>query len=425
MTTATRRRSSAGSVPRPKAAEKVTPDDVLAIANDVAQNVLIERANEMRTLVLGALAGVNVGQEGPPGTAKSLGLRAFSRRISGARYFEKPGHPNMPADALIGGYDMPRFAKTGEFVRAYEHGVGWAHVGFIDEVFRLNGPATDSLLPIANTEERVFEANGGMKKSPLLFLVFAWNFKPGLEDPQFSAIIDRVTLMQRIEPVKADESFKEMFERHHERRVREIEGREEMVTISLVQFQRAQVEVAHIRPTAEFKEQAAVLRRKTREEGLYVSDRRWMELGRVCRASAWLAGRDHLIAEDLGVLEPGIWRDVDQIALARKLVLPYQGRYEREAQQKRQEAEKAFDLLEQVRGPVEATPPSEQLDRDLLTSAVNASRQVDSVRERVLAVIGEAENEQRDASGLRDLQAELDNARKWFYDNKLPTSYKP
>lgn len=403
-----------------KGKRPVTPQDVLRVANDVATNVLIERASELRVIVLGSLAGVNIHQLGPPGSGKSLGLRAFAERVTGARYFEKAVHAQMPADAIVGGYDMPNFAKTGEFVRNIEHYAPNAHIVNLDEITRANGPTLDAILPMWNSEERRAEANGGMFTTPIMFAVSASNYMPDPDDAHLGALVDRFTLMQLIDYVKADDSFKEMFRRHHARRLAEVDGTLKPETIKLEQLQVAQNEVLHVRQTPEFLDDFAKLRREAKSEGLAVSDRRWMELGRVCRASAWLADRDYLIQEDLAVIEPGLWREAEDIPIAHKLVLPYHGRFEREATQKRQEAAPAIASVEEIRPLVEGTPPNEELPQDTVSKAIGAARKIAAVKGRVDKVLAEAERDKRDPAGLRDLSNELLAIQHWFKDNGLP-----
>jgi len=407
----------------------VVPADIERVADDVSTNVLIERRAEMRTIVLGSLAGANIHQLGPPGTGKSLGLRQFCSRITGGlfvdgevregRYFEKTVHAQMPADALIGGYDMPRFAQTGEFARNVEHYLPNANFAFIDEITRANGPTLDALLPTLNTEERLAEANGGMFVTPLMFVVTASNYMPDPDDPHLGALVDRFTLMQFVDYVRADDSFKDMLERHHARRIGEKDNSLTPETMTLEQFRLAQDQVNRVRPTPEWKTAYANLRRDARGEGLRVSDRRYMELGRVCRASAWLAGRDFLIAEDLAAVESGLWRDTDQIPLAHKLVLPFHGRFEREAADKTQEAAEPLARLEAVRPQVEGTPPNVDIDNELLREVLQVSRRIETVKDRVDGVLAEAAKEQRDASGLRDLSNELAAAQEWMRSQKL------
>jgi len=416
MAQATRSRSRGA-----KAKPSVTPEDILSIADDVSQNILIERKHEMRVFINGILAGSNIHLLGPPGTGKSLGLREMCRRIVGGRYFEKAVHPQMPADAIIGGYDMAKFAKTGEFERNVEHYAPNAHFLFLDEVTRANGPTLDALLPIMNTTERRAEANGGMFDTPIEFVATASNFMPDPDDPHLGALVDRFTLMLDVEYVKADDSFREMLRRAHTRTVEAMSGGSKATTITLEQFQEARALVKQVKPSADFLDKYAELRRQAKQEGLNISDRRWVELMGVAKAPAWLAGRDEIIAEDIAVLEPGLWRDKDHKPLAHKLVLPFHGRFEREAETKRQEASKPLATFEQIRPVVEGTPPNEELDADVMRQVVGMTREVTAVKARIDAVYEEAKQQQKDASALRDLSTELRAVQEWCAANGLPS----
>jgi hypothetical protein len=83
-----------------------------------------------------------------------------------------------------------------------------------------------------------------------------------------------------------------------------------------------------VQHTTEYLDAMWELREGAEREGLPVSDRRWVELDQFAHANAWLAGRDHLIAEDVAVMEFGMAREKSHMPIAHKLVLPYHGRYE-------------------------------------------------------------------------------------------------
>lgn len=407
----------------PKGAPSVSPADFERVERWITTEVLVERALEMRVLIRGSLAGVNVHEIGKPGVAKSLGLREYAKCVIGALYFEKVVHGMMPADAIIGGYDMPLFARTGEFRRVDKGYAPHAHIIFIDELPRANGPTLDSVLPILNTTERAAEQNGGMVKTPCLFVVTASNTWFDAENQQHQALSDRVTLMLYVEDVKSEDSFKEILRRDHERRQQIVQGGQTRETVTLEQLIEAQRQVQEVRLSPEYLDAAAKLRREAAQEGLSFGPRRWVELGYVARANAWMANRDETIPEDLAIIEHGLWRDADDRPLAHKLVLPFHGRFEREASAKRQEAAKGLAEVEQIRPQVEGTPPNEELDQDVLTKAIAASRRIDDVKARVDKVLTEADAEKRDASALRELSNELLAVQKWFKRNNLPTQY--
>jgi MoxR-like ATPase len=418
----------------------VEPADFDRIITYITTEVLVERDLEMRVLLRAALAGVNAHMIGESGVAKSLALTEFAKSITDVRYFGKILHGTLGADAVIGPYDMANFAKTGDFERNVAHYAPNAHIVFLDELPRANGPLLDACLSFMNTQERMAEHNGGMKKTPIQFVVSGSNTWFDPENAQAQAISDRVTVMLKIEDIRSDDSFKELLRRDHARRLAGTNVNGELIdngsmvrtgsaapreTVTLDQYVAARDAVANVQLSPEFLDAAASLRSESKAEGLIVSPRRWVELVLVCRANAWMSGRDHTIAEDLAICEHGMWRDQDDIPLAHKLVLKYHGRFEREATAKRQEAAKAFASVEEVRPTIEGTPPNEDLDSEVLSKAIAASRMIEEVNKRVDAILAEADSEKRDAAALRELSNELLSVRKWFYDNDLPTKYKP
>lgn len=411
--TATRSRAKAPANGNGKLA-KVTPDDFLRVTQFLDTRVLVERAVELRVILLGTLAGVNVHLLGPPGVAKSLGLREFAKCVTDARYFEKAMNAGLPPDAVIGAIDIQKLTATGEYARKVDGMLPLAHIGFVDEWFRSNGLMLDALLPIANTEERFYEANGQVGKSPLLVLVSASNHMPDADNEQAQALVDRITLMAHVDRVRADDSFMEIVRRHHARRTAEAAGTYTRETVTLEQLIEAQRQVTAIEPSPDFLAEAAALRRRTYDEGLGVSDRRWVELFRVCRANAWLSGRDHLIPEDLAATEHGLWRAREDIPKARALVMPFFGRFEREATERRQEWVPVAARWEAVRPQVEGTPPNQDLDPDVLKEAISIARSVVTLTANVDSSLAAAAKEHRDAASLRDLANELLATRDWF-----------
>lgn len=417
--TATRaKRKASGTV-------KVTPDDFRRIIAWLCSTQLVERERTMRDVNLCALAGQNLHQLGGAGVAKSHALSEFAACIVGTRYFEKQINAGLAPDAVIGGYDMPLFASTGEFARNVEHHAPNADISFIDEIFRGNGPMLDALLPYMNSAKRRAEVNGGMVRVPTLFVVTASNHMPDRDDGQRQALVDRITMMQFIDDIRADDNFVAVMRQHEQRLTNPdaVEGSRE--TLTKEQLVQAQTEVRAVKLTPEFENAATKLRKDAAAKGLHASTRRWLELYVVCRANAWMNGRSHLVPEDLAVCEPGLWRDPNDRSTAHELVIGFHGRFEREANKYRKEAAKPLAQLAEVRPVIENTPPHQELDVEVWKKVNNASRALGSVRERVHAALAEAEKEQMDASGLREIEAELRATQDWLAANKMPTGWTP
>lgn len=394
---------------------KVSPAVFEEVVRDLSTHVLVERDLELRVLIRGLLAGVNTHLLGPPGIAKSLTLRELTKRIDGAILFEKVIHPLLPAEAVIGQYDIAEFARTGDFHRKLEHYAPRAHFVFLDEITRGNGPMTDALLSMWNVGERAAEMNGGMGRTDIVAGVSASNHTFDPENAQAQAFADRMTLMVESEDIRTDDSFKTLIRRDHDRRVSASTGAYVPVTFTLAEFMAAQAEVMAVEPTPEFEQAAADLRTRARTEAqLYVSPRRWLEMYLVCRANAWMAGRDHLISEDLAICEHGLWRDPEDKRAAHKLVLDFHGRYEREATKYREELEPHLAKFQEFRPVVEGTPPDEQVEADTMQEAWQTQRAFKTIKQRVDRVIEEAKAESRDYAGLLEVQNDIVAVQEWY-----------
>jgi MoxR-like ATPase len=382
---------------------------------------MIERELEIRIAIWVAIAGTNLHLLGSPGTGKSLVLRELSACVTGASYFEKALNAGMPADAIIGAYDMAEFARTGEFKRNVNGMLPTADTTLIDELFRGNGPMQDALLSMANSEERQYEFNGGMHRSNLLFFASASNHMPDADNEQAQALVDRISCVLHVEPIRAKESFKEMMRRHHARTIAKLEGtfERDRETVTIEQLREAQRQAKYVDPTRDdFLEAQATLWSAARSEGLIISERRWVELKRVMQAVAWMNGRDHCTPNDVAVAEFGIATDKDHRAIAHKLVLPYLGSYEQQAAKMAELAAEPLAELVQLRPAVEEG--GMRLGAEVLTPAINALRSLADVRDRTEKLIAQAENEKREASALRAVLGEIEAMRQWAKTNKLP-----
>ena len=420
-TAAPTRRRRTVAVEKSKAA---TPAEMRALNADIK---LQERGPVKEVALLNALAGKNLVIIGPPGTGKSLLAREFCRRIgvSGERmrHFEKTLHPQMPVDALMGSYDMEKLLKESRLERKIEGYLPGADSAFLDELSRINGPVADALLPLLNTTERLYEANGTMKRSPALFMVAAVNFLPDPADPHLGAFVARLTLIAKVDYIKSDDSFKQMM-RESQARKRGETGSEPQVFVGLEAFKAAQAEVQHVDANhGDFPDALVQLRRACRRAGLGVDDRRWDELQDVARAAAWLAGREFCVREDLAALEAGLWRAEVEIPKVLEVLLPYRSTFEQDAAKFRDEAADHLATHAKLTPIVESTPPSSPIDRDVSAQLGDAGRALRQVYGRVRAALADAERQKRDAPALRELLSELEDVRVWRENNDLPAKW--
>jgi MoxR-like ATPase len=396
--------------------QAATPAELSAIMDDIE---VLERQSHKRVLLRGALAGVNINQMGPAGTGKSLLAREFCKRITGARFFTKALHALMVPDSLFGGVDIPALVD-GRFEINVTNKMPDAHIAFVDEWSRANGPTMDGLLPMLNAGEREAEGANGMFRTPLLFVVLASNFTPPADDPQFGALVDRITLSQWIEYVKADSSFRDLVSGHLARRA----GGAGMVvraSVTLEQFMLAQASVAQVAPTDGFLADFGQLRRKARQAGVGISDRAWGELAQVCQAEAFMNGRTELVSTDLAACEDGLWRDEADRGAARDLVMPYLSEVLSAATERRRETEPALARLYEQKPIIEGLPVGARVPDGAISDVQSAARELGVAYGRIAKLLKTAEAEQVSVPDLNELQSELVGANEWLEDNFLPT----
>lgn len=407
---------------RRKANVKVTPDDFRRVTNFLASKVLVERERELAVMTRAAIAGVNLHQIASGGQAKSLMLREFARCILGANFYEKTLQPFTRDSSVIGHIDIPALLTENEFKRELNGYVPMAHVVFLDELLRASGPVRDAIMPLLNAEERRADSNGGMIDTPIAFFVTASNTWFDPDDAYSQAIESRVTIVQQVRDIQSDESFKELFRRHHARRIAKRDGvlEQERETITLEQFLRAQEEADRVEPREEFLEAAAQLRRKIIGEGLPQDPRHWMELGRVARANAWMAGRDYLRPDDLVAMEEGIGRNPEHLKIAKRLLQEYRGKFERYAEERRAESEDIFGALESLRPQFDGIPISDKVPDELMLKGMGTMRQVADLKGRVAANVTEAKGEASAANELHALMSEIDAIEGWAKKRGLP-----
>jgi MoxR-like ATPase len=149
------------------------------------------RDEAIRALLVSVVAGEHLALIGPPGTAKSALVRAFSKATS-ARFFEYLLTRFTEPSELFGPVDIAAF-RTGDYRRRTEGMLPEAELVFLDEIFKSSSAILNALLTLLN--ERTFIAGGRATKTPILSVVGASNEVP--TDGDLGAIFDRFLLRVR------------------------------------------------------------------------------------------------------------------------------------------------------------------------------------------------------------------------------------
>ena len=133
---------------------------------------LYERTEPIRGLSLGILSASNVLLLGPPGTAKSMVVREWTKRILNARYFEWLITRFSTPEELLGPISFEGL-KNDRHERVISHKLPEANLAFLDEIFKGNAGILNSLLTIMN--ERIFFNGPNPQRIPLYTVIGSSN----------------------------------------------------------------------------------------------------------------------------------------------------------------------------------------------------------------------------------------------------------
>jgi MoxR-like ATPase len=211
----------------------------------------------------------------------------------GARYFERLLTRFSVPEELFG----PLSIRALEQDRYERHTAGFlpeAHIAFIDEVFKANSAILNALLTLLN--EREFDNGAGRQRCPLISVIGATNSVP--EDEVAEAFFDRFLMRLQVQPVSA-EGFVRLLQLdpatpwHDPPLGLRVSARE------ITALQRAASSVALPEDVAQV---LAALHAHLAQEGVTVSDRRWVKIVWLLRIVAASEGRSAVAVWDLLLL---------------------------------------------------------------------------------------------------------------------------
>lgn len=322
-----------------------------------------ERDEVVEGLLTAIVAKVHVLLIGAPGAAKSAITVALSELIGGFDYFQWLLTKFTTPEELFGPYDLPKL-KTGLYERITSGKLPTAHMGYLDELFKANSAILNSLLTVIN--ERVFYNGTRRETVPLWTLVGTSNEYP--MEAELQAVFDR--FMLRFEPgyVKEDGNFVAMLTH---------QSQPKPDVLSLTEIEALQQSAANIKVDSAVAEALVALKSDLVQEGIVLSDRRWVQVARqLLPARAVLAGRDYIVLEeDAEILQHALWDEPSQksivTSIVRKRLDPVAG--------------KIAELLEDARDI--ANNAMKAPDEQAVASATEALKKLKDIRKEIQAFI--------------------------------------
>lgn len=332
----------------------------------------LERRSVIHAMALAVLAKEHLFMLGPPGTAKSYLTRSFFGRIEGAKYFEAILSKTRPAEAILGPYDIPELRDHGHLFRKYKGHLPDADFAMLDEVGKMSPTLGHDLLSVT-LERRLHQVNGGRSwiDLPLRTFIGGSNELPTEESDDAAALWDRMLVRTTVDYLQESGNFAQMLTSGP------------AGTGTTVDFFDLANVIDNVVPTIKVPHDVVQtildLRDKLRSEEIAPSDRRWKQSIKLLQASAFLAGRTEVDADDIQVLRHALWDTPSQIQLVERLTLSVSNPI----------AEMALGLLEKA--------------EEIATEVRNAK----GLSNTELAGLGVQLN-----GNLRSLESELGNARQ-------------
>lgn len=269
-----------------------------AIASEIA-SIFLERDEQIEAVMRAILAGEHVLLLGPPGTAKSATIVELMRRITGANYFEVLLTRFSAPEEVFGPVSIQGLQQD-KYERKYEGYLPWAHVGFVDEVFKANSAILNSLLTLM--AERKYKCGVQSVQAPLVSLVGASNETPQEDD--LSAMYDRF-MVRKISRYVSPANIVNL--------LRPSTGQSAGNTsLTLQEWEQARRDVRTVTVSEQILEEVAALKATMDHKGFRASDRRWRGSIKLLQACAYLDGRSSVESDDLMVYADVLWDDMDK-----------------------------------------------------------------------------------------------------------------
>jgi MoxR-like ATPase len=280
------------------ASNEVTRQKLVAVQEQIAKTY-VEREELAEGIMLAIVCKAHICVVGPPGAAKSAVLDTLQGVFTDAKFFDTLFNRFLVEDDVFGPRSLTAL-KQDRWERVTDGYLADSEFANLDEIFKANGSILNALLKILN--ERKYAG----AQRPLWTAVAASNELQ--EDESLDALWDRFLLRLEVKYVESESAFKKLIAKRAPKFVAPY-------TISMDELKAAHEEAMSISPKLSDAVLTEMMRiRKTlATQGVTVSDRRWIAVGDLLRAAAWLDGASEVELDHLGVLRFALWKEPAQI----------------------------------------------------------------------------------------------------------------
>ena len=310
---------------------------------------IYEKNTEISLSLLAALAGESVILLGPPGVAKSMVARQLKTAFRDAQSFEYLMSRFSTPDEIFGPVSIQKLKTSDTYERAVEGYLPTADVVFLDEIWKAGPAIQNTLLTVIN--EKIFRNGNREMHLPLKLLVAASNELPA-KGEGLEALWDRFVIRIESRPIKLEKNFRAMLLEAHadfSRSTRAL-GHADFsgstgvlghadfadnadssdLKITGEEYAEWAEKICKIGVKEEVLDAISAIRKSLRavnvdeaaeRRNIYVSDRRWKNIVRLLRTSAFMQDREEVDICDLLPIYHCLWQEPEERDAIRSIVI--------------------------------------------------------------------------------------------------------
>lgn len=304
---------------------------------------IYEKETEISLSLLAALAGESIILLGPPGVAKSMVARLLKTAFREAQSFEYLMSRFSTPDEIFGPVSIQKLKTSDTYERAVEGYLPTADVVFLDEIWKAGPAIQNTLLTVIN--EKIFRNGNREMHLPLKLLVAASNELPA-KGEGLEALWDRFVIRIESRPIKLEKNFRAMLleVKSEEQRASEVkseergvkeqssaaEGKANSNAITAEEYAGWTERIDKIGVKIEVLDAISAIRKSLRavnvdetaeRRNIYVSDRRWKNIVRLLRTSAFMQDREEVDICDLLPIYHCLWQEPEERDAIRNIVI--------------------------------------------------------------------------------------------------------
>ncbi len=313
---------------------------------------IYEKETEISLSLLAALAGESIILLGPPGVAKSMVARQLKTAFRDAQSFEYLMSRFSTPDEIFGPVSIQKLKTSDTYERAVEGYLPTADVVFLDEIWKAGPAIQNTLLTVIN--EKIFRNGNREMHLPLKLLVAASNELPA-KGEGLEALWDRFVIRIESRPIKLEKNFRAMLLEAPTDFLGPTDFTDSTdssgsmgkcgftdsadfsdstdfsdLKITAEEYAEWVEKICKIGVKEEVLDAISAIRKSLRavnvdeaaeRRNIYVSDRRWKNIVRLLRTSAFMQDREEVDICDLLPIYHCLWQEPEERDAIRSIVI--------------------------------------------------------------------------------------------------------